>query len=142
MGRIQINLKRSKYFRFITKPIYFFEIFSSWPHLNLQLSGRLLILSKFPYNDVRRHLSSWMFWSFCSMFWPVVTLTAVRSPRIFGHFLEHFSRTSNPDYSSWHKNNCFEHQWRSETAVSELVVSILFIADSLWNPNIVSKFNR
>ena len=120
------------------KPIYFFEIFSSESHPDPQLSGRLLILSKFPHNDVREHLSSWMFWSFCSMFRPVVTLTSVRSPRIFGHFLEHFNRTSVPDRSSWHKNNRFEHQWRCETAVSELTVSILFIVNSLWNPNIVS----
>jgi len=50
------------------KPIYFFEIFSSESHSDLQLSGRLIILPKFPYNDVREHLSSWIFWSFCSMF--------------------------------------------------------------------------
>ena len=121
------------------KPIYFFEIFSSESHLELQLCGSPSILSKFPHNDVREHLSSWIFWSFCSMFWPVATLTAAKSPRIFGHFLEHFSRTSNIDHSSWHKNNRFEHQWRCETAVSELTDSILFIADSLWNPNIVSN---
>ena len=46
-------------------------------------------------------------------------------PRIFGHFLKHFNRTSDSDYSSWHKKNRFENQWRTETTVSELSVSIL-----------------
>ena len=43
------------------KPIYFFEIFSSESHLDLQLYGRPSILSKFPHNDVREHLRSWIF---------------------------------------------------------------------------------
>ena len=52
--RLQINLKTLKIFQIHNETNLFFEFFSSESHLNLQLSGRPLILSKFPYNDVHQ----------------------------------------------------------------------------------------